>query len=176
APAASAGSISLTPLPSAAVPEPVEAVILRRGSTRRFPRAPIPLDRLATILHVATRPIPCDVGVKPDLYLIAHAVDGLAPGTYACDADGATLTPLRPGDFRNEAAYLGLGQDLPGDAAANIYWLVDLEAVFARLGDRGYRAAQLAAAIAGGRGDLSAAAARPPAPRATRFRPRTAPA
>lgn len=157
-PAASvcAGASSLSPLPAGVVPEPVEAVILRRGSTRRFPRSTIPLDRLATILYGATRPIPCDVVPQPEPYLIVNAVEGLAPGTYACDPDGGTLTPLRAGDFRREAAHLGLGQDIPGDAAVNIYWLVDLEAVLKRLGDRGYRAAQLAAAIAGGRTYLAA--------------------
>src|SRR5262249_11489321 len=60
------------------------------------------------------------------------------------------------GDFRREAGFLGLGQALPADAAAALYWLVDLDAVFARLGDRGYRAAQLEAAIAGGRTYLAA--------------------
>jgi hypothetical protein len=57
--------------------------------------------------------------------------------------------------LRAEAGFLGLGQELPADAAANIYWLVDLDAVLARQGVRGYRAAQLAAA-AGGRTYLAA--------------------
>ena len=39
-PSAGDGSL-LAPLGPGAVPEPVEAVILRRGSTRRFPREPI---------------------------------------------------------------------------------------------------------------------------------------
>jgi nitroreductase len=38
----------------------------------------------------------------------------------------------------------------------NCYWLIDLEEVLARHGGRGYRAAQLAAAIAGGRTYLAA--------------------
>ena len=37
-----------------------------------------------------------------------------------------------------------------------MYWLVDLDAVLARQGERGYRAAQLDAAIAGGRTYLAA--------------------
>ncbi len=154
---ASAGvRVPLAPLPSAVVPQPIEAVILRRGSTRRFPRTPIALDQLATIIDCATRGVPLDVEVRPDLYVIAHAVDGLDPGAYACEPDGCALRLLRPGDLRSVAGHLGLGQDLPADAAANLYWLVDLEDVFRRLGDRGYRAAQLTAAIAGGRTYLAA--------------------
>ena len=54
------------------------------------------------------------------------------------------------------AGHLDLGQELAADAAVNLYWLADLDAVFARLGDRGYRAVQLAAAIGGGRAYLAA--------------------
>jgi nitroreductase len=131
-------------------------VITRRGSTRRFPRAAIPLEGLATVLHLATRPIPLDVAVSVELHVIVNAVDGIAPGAYRCSADGRTLELLRAGDFRATAGHLDLGQELAADAAANLYWLADLDAVFARLGDRGYRAVQLAAAIAGGRAYLAA--------------------
>lgn len=162
APSRSAGPTpgGLVPRPSASVPEPIEAVILRRGSTRRFPRAPIARDALATILHAASAPIPLDVHAPSTPYLIVHAVDGLSSGAYAVAADGSDLELLHAGDFRREAGMLGLGQDLPADAAACLYWLVDLERVFARLGDRGYRVAQLEAAIAGGRTYLAAYAQR----------------
>jgi SagB-type dehydrogenase family enzyme len=148
--------IPLAPLPESSVAEPIEAVILRRGSTRRFPRAPIALDALATILTAASAPVALDVEAPSDCYLIANAVDGLPAGAYAVAPDGRGLTTLRTGDFRREAGFLGLGQELPADAAACLYWLVDLEPVFARLGDRGYRVAQLEAAIAGGRTYLAA--------------------
>jgi SagB-type dehydrogenase family enzyme len=152
--------VALDPLPASSVPEPIEAVILRRGSTRRFPRAPISSRALATILHAATRPAPLDVHAPSTCYLIANAVDGLDAGAYVVAPDGAGLVLLRRGDFRRDAGFLGLGQDLPADAAACLYWLVDLEPVFARLGDRGYRVAQLEAAIAGGRTYLAAYAQR----------------
>jgi SagB-type dehydrogenase family enzyme len=148
--------VVLEPLPAAAVPEPIETVIARRGSTRRFPRKAIPLDRLATILHLSIRPVPLDVVTPVELHVIVNAVDGLAPGAYRCGPDGRTLECLRAGDFRDTAGHLDLGQELAADAAVNLYWLADLDAVFARLGDRGYRAVQLAAAIAGGRAYLAA--------------------
>jgi nitroreductase len=94
--------------------------------------------------------------VPPTCYLIAHAVDGLASGAYAVTAHGGGLEVLQLGDFRREAGFLGLGQELPADAAVALYWLVDLEPAFAAFGDRGYRVAQLEAAIAGGRSYLAA--------------------
>jgi SagB-type dehydrogenase family enzyme len=91
-----------------------------------------------------------------DLYLIVHAVDGLDAGAYVVDRERDGLVPLRSGDFRREAQHLDLGQPLAADAAVNLYWLADLSAVLARLADRGYRAAQLEAAIAGGNAYLAA--------------------
>jgi hypothetical protein len=55
------------------------------------------------------------------------------------------------GDFRSDAGYLDLGQELAADAAVNVYILADLERVFGKLGSRGYRAAQLEASIIGGK-------------------------
>jgi SagB-type dehydrogenase family enzyme len=149
-------AIALTPIPASAVAEPIEAVIVRRGSSRRFPRVSIPLPTLATIVHAASAPQPLDAHAPPTCYVIAHAVDGLASGAYAVAADGGGLDVLQLGDFRREAGFLGLGQELPADAAAALYWLVDLDPVFTAFGDRGYRVAELEAAIAGGRSYLAA--------------------
>src|SRR5207245_11606124 len=96
-----------------------------------------------------------------DPFLIVNAVEGLDAGTYRGD-----LTPIRRGDFRSEAGELALGQRLGADAAANVYWLADLDAVLARFGERGYRVAQLAGGMAGGRLEL-AATGRPPAAEST---------
>jgi SagB-type dehydrogenase family enzyme len=148
--------VALAPLGDDAVRESIEPVIARRGSTRRFPRTAIALDRFATLVHAATRPVPLDVAAPVDLHLIVHAVDGLDAGTYRAAADGRMLERGRTGDLRRVAGHLDLGQALAADAAANCYWLADLAATEARLGDRGYRAVQLAAAIAGGRVYLAA--------------------
>ena len=139
----------------------IEDVILRRGSARRFARLPIASAQLSSILEPATRGIaadfsPSEGGHLNDLYVIAHAVDGLAAGAYFYDPAARRLELLQPGDFREEAAFLGLEQDLPGDAAAAVFFLADLEAVLARLGNRGYRAVQLEAGILGGRIYLAA--------------------
>jgi nitroreductase len=149
-----------SPCPQSAEPlvgdESIEAVILRRGSSRRFSHQPISHDSLQTMLQAATAPTPMDAFVPTELYLIVNAVDGVAPGSYVLNRATGALELLAAGDFRREAAYLDLGQDLAGDAALDAYWLVDLD----RLDDRGYRAAQLTAAIEGGKLYLAAYAQR----------------
>ena len=158
--AATDGLVSLPRLPASAVGEAAETVILRRGSTRHFAREPIGLDHLGTILHTVTRGIPADCLAADDPltdpYLIVNAVEGLAQGAYVLGGEREGLTLLQAGDFRRDAGYLDLGQALAADAAVNVYWLTDLDHVLAHLGPRGYRAAQLEAAIQGGKAYLAA--------------------
>jgi SagB-type dehydrogenase family enzyme len=130
-------------------------VIRRRGSSRRFERASISYEALSTILATASVGVDGDVfdseTILTDLYVIANDVDDLGQGTYVYEPEENALTLLKRGSFRSEARYLGLEQDLPGDASANIYVLVSLEPLLERLGDRGYRLAQLEGGIVGGR-------------------------
>jgi SagB-type dehydrogenase family enzyme len=133
-------------------PDPVEEVIARRGSARFFDRTPMPAGVLSDILERATGGVPTDYAndgsrlIQP--YLIATAVDGLAPGAYAYRA--GELVPLSLGNFRRRAGYLCLEQRLAADAAVTVFLMADLDGVLAAMGDRGYRAAQLEGGIAGG--------------------------
>jgi len=160
------GIFALQPLSDDHVtPDTIEAVITRRGSTREFSREPITFAQLSTALDRATRGLDADFLAAADsplteLYLIVHAVDGLAPGAYVFRRDERALELLSEGDFRSEAGHLGLDQDIPADCSVNIYFLTDLEKVLARFGNRGYRAAQLEAAIMGGKIYLAAYAQR----------------
>ncbi|MBO0690754.1 MAG: SagB family peptide dehydrogenase [Candidatus Dormibacteraeota bacterium] len=141
-------------IPPALVPSPEEA-IRRRRSTRRFGRGAISLTVLEQLLAAAAAPVPGD-SFAPGLitpFVIVNAVDGLRPGAY-----GPELEPIRAGDLRRQAAALALGQNLGGEAAADIYFLSDLAAVGALFGERGYRVAQMAGGIAGARVELSATA------------------
>ena len=70
------------------------------------------------------------------------------------------LELIRPGDFRREAGHLGLDQALAADASVDVFFMVDLEPVLERFGNRGYRAAQLEASITAGRFYLGAYALR----------------
>jgi SagB-type dehydrogenase family enzyme len=91
-----------------------------------------------------------------DLYLIVHAVEGIPPGTYVFHPRRNAVELLREGNFRREAGFLGLGQELPADASVNIYCMADLAPILERFGNRGYRAAQLEAAVMGGKLYLAA--------------------
>ena len=95
-----------------------------------------------------------------DLYVIVHSVQGIKPGAYFFQRERNTLGLLREGEFRAQACYLGLQQDLPADACVDIFFLADLRAILARYGNRGYRAVQLEAGAIGGRIYLAACAQR----------------
>ncbi len=149
--------VTLRPLEQNSEPEDsLEAVIKRRGSSRRFEQVPIAYEALSTLLATATQRIPADFlgGLEDtlnDLYLIANSVTGLDSGKYLFRRKQGTLELLQPGEFRRDAGYLALGQSLAADAAVNFYFLTDLERVLRSLGNRGYRSAQLEASIRAGK-------------------------
>ncbi len=166
----------LQPLSDAEMPcDSIEQVILRRGSSRQFDRTPITLAQLSTMLDRATRVLPADFlrsnrdgrteSQLNQLYLIVHAVEGLEPGAYVYHRndgtlEGGALECLKQGNFRNHAGYLGLEQQLPADAAVDIFFLAGLQPILNRFGNRGYRAVQLEAGILGGKLYLAAYAQR----------------
>ena len=156
----------LRPLSAADLPpDTIEQVILRRGSSRKFARVPVSFAQLSTTLHRATRGIPADFLDPPgamlnDLYLSVNAVDGLPAGAYVFRRDRDALELLRPGNFRREAGYLGLMQEIPADASVDVFFLTDLSTMLERFGNRGYRAAQLEAGLIGGKLYLAAYAQR----------------
>ncbi|MGH9805263.1 MAG: SagB/ThcOx family dehydrogenase [Candidatus Acidiferrales bacterium] len=152
----------LEPLRDEEIPrDPIEEVILRRGSARRFARQPISFTQLSTLLDRSTRGILADF-LQPlgaqlnDLYLIVNDVDGLPPGAYVFHRERQVLECLRTGNFRSEASYLGLEQNLPGEASVAVFFLADLPALLERFGNRGYRVVQLEAGILGGKLYLAA--------------------
>jgi SagB-type dehydrogenase family enzyme len=153
--------------PPASLPQmPVEEAIERRRSARRFREATIDGEVLAAMLAAAMRPIPADYAGADDAgspprhtpYLIANAVRGLEPGAYIYHMGTQEFELLRAGAFREHAAVLALDQVQAGFAAVNVYFVTDLQALLARTGERGYRVAQLDAAICGGRLYLAATA------------------
>jgi SagB-type dehydrogenase family enzyme len=136
--------------------DPIEQVILRRGSARKFAQIPIGLPQLSTMLDRATRGIPGDFldpqGTRlNEVYLIVNAVEGLDPGAYVFHCDRNALECLKAGNFRVQAGHLGLDQQLPAEAAADIFFLADLQMILERFGNRGYRAVQLEAGILSGK-------------------------
>jgi len=144
--------------------EELGMVILKRGSPRRFARGEaISFEQFSTLLYHSMQGIPADFldsqgAHLNELYLIVHAVEDLQPGAYALHRDVWALELLKPGEFRNEAGYLGLEQDLPADASATVFFIADLKSAIERFGNRGYRAAQLESGIIGGKMYLAACA------------------
>jgi SagB-type dehydrogenase family enzyme len=117
------------------------------------------------MLDRATRGVPADFLDPPgvqlnDIYLIVNAVEGLSPGAYIFHRNRGALECLKLEDFRAEAGYLGLQQELPADAAVDIFFLADLRPILQRFGNRGYRVVQLEAGILGGKLYLAAYAQR----------------
>ena len=131
----------------------------RRSSAEDRPassrRDPIAGARFAAILDAALRPLPLDLDQSGpalvETYLLVHAVEGLPAGAYVWDPDARAPRLLRAGEFRREGGELCLGQPLGADASAVAFFLADLDAVLAHWGSRGYRAANLAAGLLGGR-------------------------
>ena len=157
APAAKGSLSPLTPLDDARTSkDAIEQVISRRGSTRQFSRDAITVQQLSTMLEQSTRGIPADF-LDPsgshlnELYLIVNNVIGLAPGAYFYRWEEKQFEQLKPGDFRDKAGYLGLEQQIPADAAVDVFFLADLKKILERYGNRGYRAVQLEAGILGGK-------------------------
>src|SRR5260370_13001461 len=93
--------------------DPIEQVIQRRGSTREFARSLISLPQLSTMLDRATRGVPADFLDPPGaqlnhLYLIVHAVEGLAPGADVFHRSGGVLECLKQVHFLSDPRYLDL--------------------------------------------------------------------
>jgi SagB-type dehydrogenase family enzyme len=136
----------------------IEAVILRRGSTRRFARHPLPREVLGWAMAAATRGVPGDFvpsqATLLEHFLAVHAVQGLPPGAYRWSQGEFEL--LRAGAERSRTRSLCLGQDLGGDAAATVFHCAQLEPILEVLGARGYRAVQLEGGVAAERLQLAA--------------------
>jgi SagB-type dehydrogenase family enzyme len=155
---------ALPPVEPVALPtEPVETVIQRRRSARRFASQSLHPSQLAAVLDhaLAAVPLDCAGSERASLthtYLIVHAVEGMVAGSCHLRRETRDLELLRESGSRRAAARLALGQPLAAEAAVNAYILTDLDAVLSHYGNRGYRVAQLAGGIAGGRIDLASSA------------------
>jgi hypothetical protein len=119
--------------------DPVETVVLARGSKRRMDGTRgLPKSLLLTCLRAALR------GDGLPHRVVVHDVEGLAPGVYRWPDLSA---PVRPGAMRDELYRVCLEQELASDAAFVVIAATEVGA----LDDREYREAQLAAGLVEGR-------------------------
>jgi SagB-type dehydrogenase family enzyme len=123
--------------------------IARRRSIRRYAQGWLPREELAELLAWSEAPVPADVPPVVRQLVTAAAVDGLAPGVY--DARLELVRERDERELREDAGLAAMDQEHAGLAAADVFQMADLDAVIARLGDRGYRWAQLEAGIRAGR-------------------------
>ncbi len=141
--------------------EPVNAdglgkTILHRGSTRAFARKSIDDEVLETIMAFSSGHPHADFPRLTDSYLIVNAVEGMEPGAYYYSRERQSFDLLKAGDFRRQAGYLCLEQELGADASVLLCYMADLERVLRAFGNRGYRNAHLEAGLLGGRAYLAA--------------------
>jgi SagB-type dehydrogenase family enzyme len=148
----------LQPIASAELPDlPIEEIIRRRRSTRHYDTEnSIGFDAFSTLVVRPTRGVSADwavPGALPlhDQFLIVNSVDGLEPGVYRVHPGRRALELVRPGTFRGQATRLAALQEYAGDAHVNSYYLTELDPGLAHYGNRGYRIAQLEAALYGSR-------------------------
>ena len=115
---------------------PVETVVLSRSSQRRMdPSHGLAGDLLRTAFAAATR------GIEVPHRVVVNDVEGFEPGVYRWPE------LARAGSFRQDLYRVGVDQGLPRDAAFVVIGVTDV----ARLDDREYREAQLAAGLVEGR-------------------------
>jgi hypothetical protein len=126
--------------------EPVESVVLARGSQRRMnPDRGLSQSLLRTALSAALR------GIAVPHFIVAHAVEGLAAGVYRWPD---LSKPVRGGALRDELYRVCLDQGLGREAAFVVIGAADVDV--SALDDREYREAQLAAGLVEGRLHLAA--------------------
>ena len=128
--------------------------IRRRSSVRRYSRRSLPRGELTQLLAWSEAPIPADAPRVVRQLVTVAAVEGLEPGVY--DAQLNLLQAREEGELREAIGFAAMEQDHPRDAAVNVFQMTDVEAVVERLGDRGYRWAQLEAGIRAGRVQIGA--------------------
>jgi Nitroreductase family len=134
--------------------EQLADAIRRRTSIRRYSREPLPRAQLADLLAWSEAPIPADAPRVVRQLVTVAAVAGLEPGVY--DADLNLLQAREEQELRQAIGFAAMEQDHPRDAAVNVFQLAVVEAVVERLGNRGYRWAQLEAGIRAGRVQIGA--------------------
>jgi hypothetical protein len=119
--------------------DPVETVVLARGSQRRMDASRgVKEDLVRTSMSVATR------GIHLPHRVVVHDVDGVAPGIHRWPE---LSIPAIPGAMRDELYRVCLEQGLARDAAFVVIAATDVGA----LDDRTYREAHLASGLVEGR-------------------------
>ncbi len=140
---------------AAALPAPdlegltLERALRKRRSVREFSREPVSLQELSQLLFSAQgitgslhgkrlRTAPSAGALYPiEVYVFAHAVEGLEPGLYHYDPSGHSLASVKTADMRKVVSEAGLGQASLRDAALVIALTGVPERTTVKYGKRG---------------------------------------
>jgi len=141
--------------------DPLEKVIARRGSTRKFAPAWLDFTKFSNLMKMGTQPIPTDFygefgQIYNKVYVVVNGVEEVPIGSYRYFPEHNQLQSLQQGYFREECRKMGLNQDLAHDCAVMVVFIADLEQLLEVYGNRAYRIAQLEAAIFAGKMYLAA--------------------
>jgi Nitroreductase family len=134
--------------------EELAGAIRRRTSVRRYSSEALPRAEISELLAWSEAPIPADAPRVVRQLVTVAAVEGLEPGVY--DAQLNLLHAREEAELREAIGFAAMEQNHPRDAAVNVFQMADVGAVVERLGDRGYRWAQLEAGIRAGRVQIGA--------------------
>jgi len=134
--------------------EQLASAIRRRTSVRKYGGEPLSRRLLEELLAWSEAPIPADAPRVVRQLVTVAAVETLEPGIY--DAGLHLLQPRDERELRERMWFVAMEQDHPRNAAVNVFQVAALENVVGRLGDRGYRWAQLEAGIRAGRLQIGA--------------------
>ncbi|SEO21156.1 SagB-type dehydrogenase domain-containing protein [Halogranum amylolyticum] len=149
-------TVSLDPVDAeTASGRPVGATVERRGSLREYSHDAISARLFATVMDRTLRGVPIDcvtggTGRLLDYYCLVHAVEGIPSGAYQYHPEENALERLGE-TSRQTAGHLALDQSVVGDAAVNVYLMADVDGLVERVGNRGYRLAQLLGGVGLGR-------------------------
>ncbi len=136
------------PEPRATGPVSVEETIRKRRSVRELRGDPLDLPQVSQLLWAAQgvtdrrgfRTAPSAGALHPlEIYLVAGAVEGLAPGTYRYVPGRHVLHPVRSGDHRDDLTGAALGQPWIGDAPAVVVVAAVFHRTTVKYGERGRR-------------------------------------
>lgn len=131
--------ITLPPFESA--PLPLDEVLKKRKSVRRFSQQPVTLPQLSYLLWASTgiqrkewghefRTAPSAGALYPiETYVVVNNVEGLPRGVYHYNIKDHHLEELKQGDFRRAITNAALGQDMCLECAVVFVWT----AVFYRM-------------------------------------------
>jgi SagB-type dehydrogenase family enzyme len=139
-PAPTGPVIQLHPYSDTEMPrDPIERVILRRGSARKFGQVPIDLPQFSTMLDRATRGVPADF-LDPQgsqlnqLYLIVHAGEGLDPGADVFRPHRHELERLKQETSALRLVIWGWNSSCQPKPPRTCFFLADLQIILQRFG------------------------------------------